>query len=196
MKKIFLITVAALAVAAGAAFAAEAPQDAKKTAAPKHDCANCPMHKQAAAKKCSGKMCPEKLPGVETVSKNTAGGIEITMTAKDKETIAKMQELTLVHYSGKENMCTGCPARVQGAETKIENTPDGVKVLITGKFPGIIKKIQEASAKEHMKAPAAKEGPKEAKAAHKYVCPMHCPGGVSDKPGPCPKCGMAMAEKK
>ena len=28
-------------------------------------------------------------------------------------------------------------------------------------------------------------------AATKYTCPMH-PDQVSDTPGPCPKCGMAM----
>jgi len=32
--------------------------------------------------------------------------------------------------------------------------------------------------------------------AGKYICPMGCPGGVSDKPGKCPKCGMNMTEKK
>lgn len=33
------------------------------------------------------------------------------------------------------------------------------------------------------------------KAAVVYVCPMH-PEVTSDKPGECPKCGMALVEKK
>lgn len=32
-------------------------------------------------------------------------------------------------------------------------------------------------------------------AAEKYTCPMH-PEVVSDKPGKCPKCGMALVLKK
>jgi len=195
MKKTILFSITVLALAAGSAFAAEAPKaDAK--AAPKEDCANCPMHKKAgAAKKCSGMMCPEKIAGVETSAKNIANGIEVTMTAKSAETIAQMQELTLVHYGNKETMDKNCPGRVEGAESKIENTADGVKVFITGKTPEIIKRIQMASAKEHMKAgPAKKPAAKQAQASKKYACPMKC--AEADKPGKCPKCGMDMTEKK
>lgn len=200
MKKI-IYSVLVLSLAAGAAFAncGKCPGDAKakpqETKAAKKDCGDCPMHKKTGAKKCSGVMCPEKIAGVETVSKNIANGVEVTMTAKDKEALAKMQELALVHYGNKETMDPACPGRVEGAEAKIENTADGVKVLITGKTPEVIKKIQAASAKEHRGAPA-REAKKEAKASAKYICPMNCPGSASDKPGKCPKCGMPLTEKK
>ena len=153
----------------------------------------CPM--MAKGKKCA--LCPEKMKGVETVAKNTANGVEITMTAKDKETIARVQEMALVHYSAKDTMDADCPARVEGAQTSVTDTETGAKALITGTTPEMIRKIQEASMKEH-KRPAADEMNKGRKkmsgATAKYVCPMGC--ATSDKPGKCPKCGMEMKEKK
>lgn len=214
MKKFILISIIALAVGAGAAFAhcGKCPGDkkAEPVKAEKKDCGDCPMHKKAAAKKegfnCpdskegghGGKMCPEKVAGVETSSRNIDNGVEITMKAKDAETIAKVQELALVHYNSKDTMAKSCPGRVQGAEAKIENTADGVKVQITGKTAGIARRIQEASAREHgqyeEKEIKKKAEKKEAKAAKKYMCAMKCV--ETDKPGKCPKCGMPMTEKK
>jgi len=203
MKKTIFISMIAVAVAAGAVYAncgkcagdkkAETVK-AKAVKAEKKDCADCPMHKKAGAKKCSNKMCPEAMEGVETAAKDTPTGVEITMTAKDAETIAKLQELTLVHYSSKDTMDKECPARVEGAESKIENTATGVKILLTGKTPAAIKKIQAASAKEHMKAGCPEEVKKESNTSKKYTCAMKCVEAA--KPGKCPKCGMPMTEKK
>lgn len=194
MKKVLIFSLVSMLLTAGA-FAGEGKQ-AGAGPAGKPGCADCPMHKKAGAKKCSGKMCPEKIAGVVTTAKNVPNGVEVTMTAKDKDTVAKLQELALVHYGNKGTMDPACPGRVEGAEIKLENTAEGAKVLMTGKTPEVIKKIQEASAKEHSRAAACPEhkGVKEAKVAKKYTCAMKCV--VSAKPGKCPKCGMPMEEVK
>lgn len=207
MKKTILISMITLAAVAGAAFAkcgscpegkkAEAVKSAPAKAAKAHDCANCPMHKKAAAKKCGGMTCPEKIAGAETVSKKTENGVEVTTTAKDPEAVAKIQELAVVHYGAKAEKCPGCPTTVPGAETKFRNIENGIVVTITGKTPGVVKQIQEASAREHAGGPAAhgkREGKKEAKAAKKYMCAMKCVEAAA--PGKCPKCGMPMEEIK
>ena len=215
MKKTILISIIALVVAAAAAFANCGKCAGDKKAGPakagKKDCGDCPMHKKAAAAQKSGhncpgddkgahggKMCPEKLAGVETASRNIENGVEISLKARDAETIAKVQELAAVHYNAKDTMAKGCPGRVEGAEAKIENTADGVKVLLTGRTPQAVKQIQEASAREHgrpgTRTDEKSAQKKEARAGKKYICPMKC--AESEKPGKCPKCGMTMQEKK
>lgn len=190
MKKTVLFAFIA-SFCAGAVFAAGETPAAKtepakaEDKAPGHDCADCPMHKKMAGKKCPGMGCPEKMKGVETVSKNIENGVEITMVAKDKGTAARIQKMAPAHYAPGAKKCPGCPTAVPGAETKFENVENGVKVTVTGKTPETVKQIQEASAKSHT-PPAA--------AAKKYVCPMGC--ASSDKPGKCPKCGMEMKEQK
>ena len=202
MKKNLSIFAAILMLCAGTALAkcGNCPGDKKaepaKTemkGAKAHDCGDCPMHKKQAGKKCGGVTCPEKMKGAETVSKNIANGVEVTITGKDAETAAKIQELAVVHYSPKADKCPGCPTTVPGAETRLENVENGVKVTITGKTPEAIKKIQAASAAEHKGhgAEMKKEGKK---AARKYMCAMKCV--EADKPGKCPKCGMPMQEIK
>jgi len=193
MKKNTVLLISALLLGTAAAFAADAPA-AGKAAGPakteakagKHDCADCPMHKKQGAKKCGGMTCPEKIKGAVTASRNLENGVEITITAKDAETVANIQELAVVHYSPKAEKCHGCPTTVPGAETKAENIADGVKVTITGKTPEAVKRIQAASASEHAAGRTA--------AAKKYTCAMKCV--VSEKPGKCPKCGMPMQEIK
>lgn len=194
MKKIAMFAFIT-AFAAAAAFAqdkasAPAKPATASAAAGKHACADRPLHRKN--KKCAGMTCPEKLKGVRTVSTKIPEGVELTLTAKDKETADKVQELALVHYGSKAEKCPGCPAMVPGAETKVENIEGGVKVTITGKTPDAVKKIQAASAREHA-GPAAWPAAA-SKLSKRYVCPMD--GYQSDKPGKCPKCGMELKEKK
>src|SRR6516162_2709619 len=47
--------------------------------------------------------------------------------------------------------------------------------------------VRSTGARERESAPAHEHSAP----AHSYICPM-CPGVSSDKPGPCPKCGMAL----
>ncbi|MCM2266423.1 MAG: hypothetical protein NDI60_01465 [Elusimicrobiales bacterium] len=203
MKKTLVFSILALAIGTGSAFAhcgncpgdkkAEAKTEAKAAGQKKgHDCGDCPMHKKQGAKKCGGMTCPEKMAGAQTVSKNIDNGVEVTITAKDAETAAKIQELAVVHYSPKAEKCPGCPTTVTGAKTQVANIEGGVKVTITGETPETVKKIQNASAKEHKGQ--AKEPKKEARAAKKYMCAMKCVEAA--KPGKCPKCGMPMEEIK
>ncbi|MFA6433587.1 MAG: heavy metal-binding domain-containing protein [Elusimicrobiales bacterium] len=170
MKKI-LFTILVLGIAAG-----PAPAEAGKKAA-------CPM----AANNKKSALCPAGLKGVETVSRNTADGVEMVMTAKDKETIAKVQKLALSRYNAGGEAKADCPCRVEGARTEATATATGVKVAITGATPEMIKKIQQTAVKGNKPAAPAKQ-------TAKYVCPMGC--AASDKPGKCPECGMEMKERK
>jgi len=213
MKKTILFSVLILSLGAGAAFAhcgncpgdkkAEAKKEAPAAKKAGHDCGDCPMHKKEgqaknASKMCGGATCPEKLPGTDTVSRKIEGGVEVLTTSKNKETVAQIQELAMVHYGPKADKCPGCPTTVPGAETKVVNIENGIKVTITGKTPETVKLIQQASDREHgghaHKGEAGKEVKKEAKAAKKYMCAMKCV--ESAKPGKCPKCGMPMEEIK
>lgn len=154
----------------------------------------CPM--MARGKKCA--LCPEKMKGVDSTAKETANGVEITMTAGSKETIAKVREMALASYGSKDSMGADCPCRVEGAITRITDTETGAKVEITGGTPEIIRKIREVFMKERGMSQAAKgtrKSPaKKAAITAKYACPMGC--ATSDKPGKCPKCGMEMKETK
>ena len=173
-----------------------------------HDCADCPAMKKAAAgekkincplaekaKKPEKKMCPGHMKGVEKAVKNADNGVEITMTAKDKETAAKIQKMAAEQHADKAGMKKDCPCHAGGAEVKTENTEYGVKVTITGKTPESVKKIQAAAAKNGSCDCGGHDKPEaKVKAAAKYMCAMKCV--ESDKPGKCPKCGMPMGKVK
>lgn len=210
MKKILLPAmiltfVCGIALAEGGAKKGECPlakaaKEGKKDLTG-HDCpaAKAAMAAQAAKPKKCGGMCPEKLKGVEKTVKNIETGVEVTFTAKDKETAAKVQEMAAKNSGPKAAGEKDCDCRMEGSETKVTNTETGVIMQITGGTPEMIKKIQDASAKEHkcgLGEKAQGKGKKEAKKAAKYICPMKCPGSESGKPGKCPKCGMDLVEKK
>lgn len=125
----------------------------------------CPM--RGRTKKCG--LCPETMKGVKTAAVNTANGVEITLTAKDKETVERVQEMAMVHYTAKDNLDVNCPGRVEGARTKVTNTETGVKVEITGDTPEMIRKIQEASLKGHKLSAPAKEMKKGSKKGSKKM---------------------------
>lgn len=168
------------------------------------DCGDCPAMKKAAGgkkeincpmaekmKKPEKKMGPGHMKGVEKAVKNTDKGVEITMTAKDKATAANVQKMMAGKHADKAGMKKDCPCQAEGAEVKTENTEYGVKVLVTGKTPESVKKIQEAAAKNRSCDCGGHDmGKPEAKAVGKYMCAMKCV--KSDKPGKCPKCGMTM----
>lgn len=48
----------------------------------------------------------------------------------------------------------------------------------------------DANATEKQEMPATEEDKSGPEYTSAYICPMHCPGSGSDKPGKCPKCGM------
>jgi hypothetical protein len=68
-------------------------------------------------------------------------------------------------------------------------------LTVTLAFTGCNRSEHEHSAGEapgHDHATAEKSGHDEHAAGAKYICPMKCEGSESDKPGKCPKCGMAL----
>lgn len=151
MKKI-LSAILILGVASGLAMA-----DSGKTP-------ECPM--MARGKKCA--LCPERMKGVKTTGKHTENGVEITLTAKDAETVAKVQEMALVHYTAKDTLAANCPGRVEGAQTNITNTEKGVKVEITGTTPEMIEMIQEIALREHKLSGTSKKMKKHSKKHSKH----------------------------
>ncbi|MEW5905908.1 MAG: hypothetical protein AB1734_03900 [Elusimicrobiota bacterium] len=133
----------------------ECPMGAKAAEGAKHDCPHakaagekkhdCGAHKggeKAGAHDC-GKdkaakaACPKQMEGVEKAVKNTRDGVELTLAAKGKEAIAKLQELTAVHYAG-----GNCSCLPKDATAKFENTPTGVRIALASKKPETVKAMQ------------------------------------------------------
>ncbi|HOI43530.1 MAG TPA: hypothetical protein PK523_11345, partial [Elusimicrobiales bacterium] len=81
--------------------------------------------------------CPKQTEGVEKTVKNTKDGVELTLAAKGKEAIARLQELTAVHYTG-----GNCSCLPKDATAKYENTGAGVKIYLASKNPATVKAMQ------------------------------------------------------
>ncbi|MFH2203268.1 MAG: heavy metal-binding domain-containing protein [Elusimicrobiota bacterium] len=91
-----------------------------------------------------------------------------------------------------------CPMSIKGAETKFENTADGIIIRITSKDKAVVEKIQAAYAKSGCKEGCTCKScllkKKDKKPGQVYVCPMGCHKGHA--PGKCPKCGMKLKKKE
>ncbi|MDT8287934.1 MAG: hypothetical protein RQ748_12565 [Elusimicrobiales bacterium] len=117
----------------------DCPSKAKAEGAKKHDCPgmkgekghDCGKGKEAKA------ACPKQMEGVEKTVKNTKDGVELTLSAKGKEAIARLQELTAVHYAG-----GNCSCLPKDATAKFEDTKTGVKIVLASKKPETVKAMQ------------------------------------------------------
>lgn len=117
----------------------DCPMKAKQAGEKKHDCPgakgekghDCGKGKEAKA------ACPKQMEGVEKTAKNTRDGVELTLAAKGAENIAKLQELTAVHYAG-----GNCSCLPKDATAKFENTETGVKIALASKKPETVKAMQ------------------------------------------------------
>lgn len=150
MKRISLFALVTLALATAAAFASGADCGdcpSRGNQAGRDSAINCPLAEKA-ARKADGRNCAGSLQGVRKAVANTPGGVEIVFTAADKAGVKELQELVAAKHAGKAGGRRDCPCRVSGSVTRVENTPSGVKVVITGRAPGIVKKIQELAARK------------------------------------------------
>lgn len=80
----------------------------KSEASQKHDCkGNCPMH--------SAK-CPAKVEGAQVTVTDSAEGVTIVITAKDKDAVKKIQEAAKMMAEGK--CCDGHGGHKEGHKGK------------------------------------------------------------------------------
>ncbi len=92
------------------------------------------------------------------------------MTFPPSEAKAKVTHAGTTYY-----FCCG------GCASKFEAAPDRYSAATAA----------TSSASVHGARPVAGRAPAPAPAGTRYICPM-CPEVASDRPGPCPKCGMAL----
>ncbi|HAH06136.1 MAG TPA: hypothetical protein DCM05_06350 [Elusimicrobia bacterium] len=91
-----------------------------------------------------------------------------------------------------------CLMRIEGAETKVEKTAQGVVISVTGKDAQTVAKIQAAAADIGKGCDCSKGCPMmKGDKVGKFSCPMKgCYHGEKTKDGKCPKCGMKLEKDK
>jgi len=102
----------------------------------------------AAMKAGMGHDCPSMMKGVEKTVTNTADGVRIEIKATDPETVQTLQaHMTQMNAENKTGgCCKDCPMSNTAWNRKIENTRDGVVMILTANSPDDITKLQTAAA--------------------------------------------------
>jgi Heavy metal binding domain len=138
------------------------------------------------------------------------GGMVRTAGDYHIEVVAAPGQLTVYLLDGKEGITankgvTGT-ATVQTTDNKsatVTLTPAGDEHFVAKLADGATARTAVISFQVKGKSVSAifdKLAAAEAKGAGKatgaaYICPMKCEGSASDKPGACPKCGMALVKQ-
>ena len=109
--------------------------------------------------------CPfGKMDGITKSVSNLDNGVKIVWATKDAALAKQVQESLVAEAAGN---CEGCAANVmhaEGVERKIENTNDGVVVILTSANTDMVKKVQAFGASQKGgckgKCPMSKGGQK------------------------------------
>ncbi|SMB83619.1 hypothetical protein SAMN00120144_0748 [Hymenobacter roseosalivarius DSM 11622] len=149
-----------------------------------------------------------KAAGETHAHKSPHGGIVRTAGTLHIELVQHPTELHVYLLDAKEATVT--PARTTGSVMLLTTANKTSTVALTPTGDHLVAKLPaETSLRTAIvnlkaggkslsarfeKLDAAKAAPAKAVGAA-YMCPMQCEGSASDKPGSCPKCGMALVKK-
>ncbi|WP_051719176.1 heavy metal-binding domain-containing protein [Hymenobacter sp. IS2118] len=147
-----------------------------------------------------------KAAGETHAHKSPHGGVVRTAGAYHLELVQQAGEVHVYLLDGKEaTMATaGTTGSVMmlttaGKTSTVALTPAGDH-LVAQVPAGTTVRTAIVSLKASGKSLSARfekldAAAKTSKASAAYTCPMNCEGSASDKPGSCPKCGMALVKK-